>query len=269
MVNSILITSSQRGTDDRKRRNYAQRTWQKQNSMPPIGLRYSEKRLLYCALYTTTERLLITHIQKKICCGDRLLPSPCLLYYFIVMFSEVGDLDICICIRTSHCLYLCTHRLRAAAALPWLAATQFSGCVDLFYLFATVWREVTWPLLCSNWGRDFSTLSSQTLLKKRSTVLWSWRDAELGVRSVCAVGDTTDEDRWVDLLCCSPHCDTAESCLTNNTLTTFSSSSDCYNDWRGSRHRPSADRPTTPAVRYVGVIYYAVVATCLLFSACC
>jgi len=29
---------------------------------------------------------------------------------------------------------------------------------------------------------------------------------------VCAVGDTTDEDLLVDLLCCSPHCDTAVSC---------------------------------------------------------
>jgi len=34
-----------------------------------------------------------------------------------------------------------------------------------------------------------------------------------GFRAVCPVGDTTEEDRWVDLLCCSPHCDAAESCL--------------------------------------------------------
>jgi len=63
----------------------------------------------------------------------------------------------------------------------------------------------------------------------------SWRDAELGVRAMCAVGDTTDEDRWVDLRCCSPHCDIAESCLTNDTLITLSSSWFCYDDWR----RPS------------------------------
>jgi len=46
--------------------------------------------------------------------------SPSLAYctIFIVMFSEVVDLHICICIHTSHRLYLCTHRLRAAAALP-------------------------------------------------------------------------------------------------------------------------------------------------------
>jgi len=47
------------------------------------------------------------------------LESPPLAYFtiFIVMSSEVVDLHICICIPTSHCLYLCTHRLRAAAAL--------------------------------------------------------------------------------------------------------------------------------------------------------
>jgi len=64
--------------------------------------------------------------------------SPPLAYctIFIVMSSEVVDLHIFICIRTSHCLYLCTNRLQVAY----------------------------FP--------------------------------ELGVRGVvCAVGDTTDEDR--------------------------------------------------------------------------
>jgi len=46
--------------------------------------------------------------------------SPHLAYctIFIVMSSEVVDLHICICMCTSHCLHLCTRRLRAAAALP-------------------------------------------------------------------------------------------------------------------------------------------------------
>jgi len=46
--------------------------------------------------------------------------SPPFAYYtiFIALFSEIVDLHICICIRTSHCLDLCTYRLRAAAALP-------------------------------------------------------------------------------------------------------------------------------------------------------
>jgi len=94
---------------------------------------------------------------------------------------------------------------------------------------------------------DFSTLSSQTLLSKDRQCCESWRDAELGVRAVCAVGATTDEDRWVDLLSCSLHCDTAESCLTNDTLTTFSSSLSATTTDAG-RHRPSAARPTTAGI---------------------
>jgi len=51
---------------------------------------------------------------------------------------------------------------------------------------------------------------------------------------VCAVGATTGEDlvlvRCVVLLCLSSHRDTAVRCLTNDTLTTSSSSTDCYDD---------------------------------------
>jgi len=109
--------------------------------------------------------------------------------------------------------------------------SSFPAVLICFHLFTTIWREATWPLLCLYWGCDFSTLSGQTLLNKDRQCCESWRDAELGVYAVCAVSDTTDEDRWVDLLCCSPHCDTAESCLTNDALTTFSLGSDCYDDW--------------------------------------
>jgi len=59
-------------------------------------------------------------------------------------------------------------------------------------------------------ARFFLHFSSQTLLNKDRQCCKSWRNAELGVRADYAVGDTTDEDRWVDLLCCSPHCGTAE-----------------------------------------------------------
>jgi len=71
--------------------------------------------------------------------------------------------------------------------------------------------------------------------------------AKLGVRAVCDVrdrletrgesgskslSDTTGEDlvllHSVVLLCSSPHRDIAVSCLTNDTLTTSSSSPDCY-----------------------------------------
>jgi len=50
----------------------------------------------------------------------------------------------------------------------------------------------------------------------------------------------------------------------SDTLITLSSSSDCYDDWR---HRPFAACHTTPAVRSVGVVNFAVVTRLLL--ACC
>jgi len=50
---------------------------------------------------------------------------------------------------------------------------------------------------------------------------------------MCAVSDTTDEDR-ASICWAVRHTVTlaAESCLTNDTLTTFSSSSDGYDDSR-------------------------------------
>jgi len=41
----------------------------------------------------------------------------------------------------------------------------------------------------------FQQFSSQTFLNKDQQSCESWRDAELKVGAVCAVGDTTDEDR--------------------------------------------------------------------------
>jgi len=64
--------------------------------------------------------------------------SPSLAFYtiFIILSSEVVDLHICICIRTSHCLCLavcicCAPQLRSLSRLP----TQF---LTWFHLFATV-----------------------------------------------------------------------------------------------------------------------------------
>jgi len=44
-------------------------------------------------------------------------------------------------------------------------------------------------------ARFLDTFSSQTLLNKDRQCCESWKAAELGVRAVCVVGDTTDEDR--------------------------------------------------------------------------
>jgi len=59
------------------------------------------------------------------------------------------------------------------------------------------------------------------------------RDAELGVHAVCAVSDTTDEDR--KSICRA----------VRHTLTTFSLSSDCYDD--RSRPSPTVRRPSYDA----------------------
>jgi len=95
--------------------------------------------------------------------------SPLLAYctVFIVMFSDVVDLHISVCIRNPvtactcvcigcvphlHCLKLLRRRLHADPP------TQFPAVLTCFHPFAVVWREVTWPSMCSIWGRDFSTL---------------------------------------------------------------------------------------------------------------
>jgi len=159
------------------------------------------------------------------------------------MFSEVDDLHICICIPTSHCVRIgCAALARCTAADP---LTQFSGRVDQFSPVCYRMRKNHATSATFELKGIFRHFSSQTLLNKNRQCCEFWRDAELRVRAVCAVGDTTDEDRWVDLLCCSPQCDTAESCLTNDTLTTFSSSSDCYDDWR--RPSPTVRRPSYDA----------------------
>jgi len=95
----------------------------------------------------------------------------------------------------------------------------------------------------------FATLSRQTLLSEDRQCCESWRDAELGVRAVCTVRDRLEtrgesgsespsDTDWrspgASLLSHStvflPHGDTAVSCLTNDTLTSSSSSTDCYDD---------------------------------------
>jgi len=146
---------------------------------------------------------------------------------------------VCTCVRIGCALRLHCRSLRRCRRPSFPAVLNSFACL----------------LPCDEKSRDRSYVqtagtisghfSSQTLLNKDRQCCESWRDAELGVRAVCAVGDTTDEDRWVDLLWGSSHCDTAESCLTNDTLATFSSSSECYDDWR--RPLPTVRRPSYDA----------------------
>jgi len=169
------------------------------------------------------------------------------------MFSEVVYLHISICIRTvCTCVRIgCAPQIAdqsSCVAVACYAAADpvFRPCWLVFTCLLS-YDEKSRDRRCVQTGGAISRhFSSQTLLNKDRQSCESWRDAELGVRAVCAVGDTTDEDRWVDLLSCSPNCDTAKSCLMNDTLTTFSSSSDCYDDWR--RPSPTVRRPSNDAI---------------------
>jgi len=94
----------------------------------------------------------------QVLCTVAIGSSPPLAYctIFITVSSEGVDLHICICICTSHCLC----HVRIGCMPPPLHGisrplTQFP---TWFHLFAVVWLWVTWPLLCSNCGRDFLTL---------------------------------------------------------------------------------------------------------------
>jgi len=78
-----------------------------------------------------------------------------------------------------------SHAARRVAAEP----TQFPGHANSPVLFTIVWIEVTWSPLSFKLGRGFTTLSRQTLLSEDRQCCESWRDAEHGVRAVCAVRD--------------------------------------------------------------------------------
>jgi len=165
---------------------------------------------------------------------------------------------VCMLLCTSHWLYMCTHRLHAAAVSTQACCTtslpsrlSLPAMLSWFHLFATVWPEVTWQPVFQARAQFYDTFHIRLRWIKIDSAVSLGRDAEFGVRAVCAVGDTTGEDRWVDLLCFSPHCDTM-SCVMNNTLTTSSSSPDCYDDWR--RASPTICHPSydasSPFCRY-------------------
>jgi len=99
-----------------------------------------------------------------------------LIYIFAYVFVPV---TVCTCARIGCAPQLCCRTLLRRRR------PSFPAGLTCFHLFATVWLEVTWLPLCSNWGRDFSTLSSQTLLKKKidSVVILERRRA----RSSCSV----------------------------------------------------------------------------------
>jgi len=114
---------------------------------------------------------------------------------FIIMSSEVVDLHICICICTSHCLYLCrircTPQLRCRSRPP---TRRPSFRPDFTCLLACDCRSRDRRCVQTA-GTISGHFSSQTLLNEDRQFCESWREEELAVHAVCAVGDTTDEDR--------------------------------------------------------------------------
>jgi len=205
--------------------------------------RSSRSASMSCIISSIVENLLhpafVCSVSRKFLTVMVIGSSPPLAYctIVIVMSSKVVYLHICICIRTSHCLYPCTHRLRAAVAFPWPAApppTQFSGRVDLFspacYRMTSI--HVTIAVFKLK-ARFFDTFKVRRCwIKIDSAVNLGETPSSEFVQCVLWVIRLT---KTVESICCAVrHSVTlaAESCLTNDTLTTFSSSSDCYDDWR-------------------------------------
>jgi len=130
--------------------------------------------------------------------------------------------------RTSHWLYLCRHRLHAAAALKQPAASlpsrpRFPAVLTCFTCLLPYDYKSRNRLCVSNSGAVFETLSRQTLLSEDRQCYESWRDAELRVPA--AVWRII---RW-------PH--PVQVLIATTTV--------------AGHHRPFAARPTKPAVRSV------------------
>jgi len=190
----------------------------------------------------------------------------------------------CVFVPVIDCTCVMSRTTCRCQADPVFWASRFIWCV---YWPVSRCLEVTWLPLSFKLGRGFMTLSHQTLLNEGRQCCESWRDAELRVRAVCAVGDrletcgesgsespsdTTGEDlvlvHWVILLCFSPHRNTAMGCLTNYTLTTSSSNTDCYDDWHQTS--PTVRRPSyNVSSPFLYCRLYAIATTRLLLCTCC
>jgi len=145
---------------------------------------------------------------------------------------------VCMPLSTCHWLYLCTYRPHAAAALPQPAASlpsrpSFPAVLTWFHLFATVWLEVTRPMLCSNSAailRHFevtlcwiNTHSAVNLGETPSSefvqyVLWLIQLTKTVESIYCAIRHTVTLPRVVWRMICWPY--------------TLISSFDCYDVWR-------------------------------------
>jgi len=137
---------------------------------------------------------------------------------------------------------------------------SFPAVLTSFHLFVTGWREVTWPPLCLNWKRNFRTTFKSDVVEWRPTVR---RRARSWCNVCCGWYDWRRPLSRPAVLFATPwHCrELSDEWYAHHIQFEF---------WLLRRLTPAVtDRPPTPAVRSVGVVYYAVVTTRLLLSACC
>jgi len=191
--------------------------------------------------------------------------SPPLAYcaIFSVMSSEVVDLHICICMRVSSYQLLIVPVCCAVAAEPHSPPRRCRA--DPVY-------RPCWPVspVYHCMSRSHVTAAVfQTRARFYDTLEWSFGDSRWEWEWVTEWYDwrSPGTSPMSRLTVFSPHRDTAVSCLTNNTLTTSSSSTDCYDDWRGrtlrSFHDASAALCLLLAASYVlwmtfSVVYYVI-----------
>jgi len=176
---------------------------------------------------------------------------------FVVISGEGNDLHISICIRASHCFVsVCTCAVSRSLRRIGQSSTRRLSFRPSF----------TCLLACDCGSRDrrcvrtvsaiFGHFLSQTLSTKDRQCCEVWREVELGVHAVCAVSDTTDEDR--ESICCAVRHTVT---LTRAVWQTIhlpqlvrvlgATTTDA------GRHRPSAALTTTPAVRSISVVYHS------------
>jgi len=173
----------------------------------------------------------------------------------------------CICIRTSNCLYLCVHRLPAAAALPWPAApppTQFSGSVDLFSF-------VCYHMTRSHVTAAMLKLGARFLDTFHVRRCWIEIDSAVNIRKTpssefvqCVLWEIRLVKTAESICCAVRHAVTLPRAVWR-TIRSLHSLRVLIATTTDGRHRLSAARHTTPAVRFVCVVYY----TQLLQRVCC
>jgi len=110
-------------------------------------------------------------------------PVSALIYIFAYVFIPVA---VCTCVRIG-----CTPRLHCRNLLRCCRFQAVLTCL-LPYDEKSPSRD---SRCVQTWGAISLYFSSQMLLNEGRQCCESWRDVELGVRAVCAMGDTTDEDR--------------------------------------------------------------------------